>query len=92
MLSNRSSLDENKSRDLQKSDLCKEKGITLIQIPYWWDRKYESLAATVYAYRPDLFKEQPSGNPIPTLPPTKAETNPTDCINKQLFFRWVYIF
>lgn len=50
-----------------------------MQIPYWWDRKYESLAATVYAYRPDLFAEKPSANPIPAIPPTKAEANPTDC-------------
>ena len=63
-------LDDNQRRDLQKSSICKDKGITLIQVPYWWDRKLESLAATVYTQRPDLFNNSniPSGSPIPILP------------------------
>ena len=44
------------------------KGITLIEVPYWWDRKYESLQATVYSQRPDLFIEEPWGTPIPLSP------------------------
>jgi hypothetical protein len=42
----------------------------LIEIPYWWDRKYESLAATVYSQRPDLFKEKPKGKIIPNTDPS----------------------
>jgi ATP-dependent DNA ligase len=61
-------LDEGKSRDMTKSALCKQKGITLIEIPYWWDRSYESLAATVYSYRPDVFLEPQTGTPIPLTP------------------------
>ena len=49
-------------------------GITLVEVPYWWDRKLSSLAATVYNIRPDLFTEQPQGNPIPLSPPTKSES------------------
>ena len=42
----------------------------MIEIPYWWDRKYESLAATIYSQRPDLFlSEIPSSKPIPSVPP-----------------------
>lgn len=26
-----------KKKDSRKLDLCKEEGITLIQVPYWWD-------------------------------------------------------
>ena len=52
-------------RDIAKSTFCKEKGITLIEVPYWWDKKYSSLAATVYSQRPDLFTEKPKGDPIP---------------------------
>jgi hypothetical protein len=46
-------------------------GITLIEVPYWWDGKYASLAATVYSYRPDLFTEKITGNPIPLTPPSE---------------------
>ena len=46
------------------------KGITLIEVPYWWDKKISSLAATVYNQRPELFKEKPLGTPIPFNPPS----------------------
>lgn len=49
-------------------------GITLVQIPYWWDRTYESLASTIYSRRPDLFPDEiPQGNPIPAEEPSRAE-------------------
>jgi hypothetical protein len=74
------SLSEGKQRDLTKTEICKQQGIsyilalsnklgiTLIEVPYWWDRTYESLAATVYNNRPDLLPEKPMGKPIPTSP------------------------
>lgn len=40
-------------------------GITLFSIPFWWDRQVNSLVATIYAQRPDLFKSPPTGKPIP---------------------------
>jgi hypothetical protein len=46
----------------------------LIEIPYWWDRKYESLAATIYSQRPDLFSEKIMGKPIPGNEPTSVKT------------------
>jgi hypothetical protein len=49
-------------------------GITLIEVPYWWDRKYESLQATVYSQRPDLFYEKPTGKPIPIVVPAPQPT------------------
>lgn len=30
-------------------------GITLIPIPFWWDRTLPSLAATIHKYRPDII-------------------------------------
>ena len=45
------------------------KGITLIEIPYWWDRSFESLESTIYSQRPDLFKKPPTSAPIPLFPP-----------------------
>ena len=38
-----SSLELYKSRDLEKQQICKEKGISLIIVPYWWDNKLFSL-------------------------------------------------
>eukprot|EP01027_Heterolobosea_sp_BB2_P026356 GEZU01040587.1.p1 GENE.GEZU01040587.1~~GEZU01040587.1.p1 ORF type:complete len:509 (-),score=114.87 GEZU01040587.1:129-1430(-) len=41
-------------RDHEKQSACKDAGITLITVPYWWDRSIESLAAAIYSARPDL--------------------------------------
>ena len=41
----------------------------MIEVPFWWDRKLDSLAATVYNMRPDLFDAQPQGKAIPLSPP-----------------------
>jgi hypothetical protein len=46
-------------------------GITLIDIPYWWDGSTESLKATICKYKPDLLTQL--GHPHPTLViPTEA--------------------
>jgi ATP-dependent DNA ligase len=75
-------LEEDKQRDAHKSAFCKQLGmknsvfsliligITLIEVPYWWDRKYESLEATIYSQRPELFTELPIGKPIPLTRPS----------------------
>ncbi len=43
----------------------------MIEVPYWWDKKYESLEATIYEQRPELFNRKPVTNPIPTIKPIK---------------------
>ncbi len=53
-------------RDKEKEQACKNVGITLVHIPYWWDGKLESLKATIYHHRPDLFPHEiPRGLRIP---------------------------
>jgi len=47
----------------------------LIEVPYWWDRSYESLQATIYSKRPELFSKKPSVPTIPTIPPSVNQTN-----------------
>ena len=42
-------LETYKYRDLEKEKLCKEHGIQLIVIPYWWDNKPDSLRAFLYS-------------------------------------------
>jgi hypothetical protein len=44
-----------KERDAEKHKACKELGITLVEIPYWWDGTAASLAATILNCRPGNF-------------------------------------
>ena len=60
-----------KERDKEKRKICEEQGITLIEIPYWWDFKKESLIATIHSHRPDLISSIGVGEydqPIPNEP------------------------
>jgi len=45
----------NKKKEEQKKSLCKQIGITLINIPYWWDFSKDSLINTISNQRPDLL-------------------------------------
>lgn len=38
-------------RDMEKKTACSDAGITLIEIPYWWDETISSLAATIQKFR-----------------------------------------
>jgi len=42
-------------QDEHKRKLCHMLGITLIEVPYWWDFSKNSLAASVQSLRPDLL-------------------------------------
>lgn len=57
-------VDIQQTRDQAKKAQCQELGITLIEIPYWWDRSKTSLLATIHQYRPDLVPLPPDGQPI----------------------------
>lgn len=54
-------------RDKEKKAACKEKGITLVEVPYWWDMKKQSLGATVNKLRPELACEYKNDTPIPNF-------------------------
>jgi len=41
-------------RDYEKHHLSGSHGITLIEVPYWWQRDKDSLATTLHKYRPDI--------------------------------------
>ena len=48
-------------------------GITLIPIPYWWNKEISSLKGTIATYRPDVLTTPISNNdiPIPVNQPIK---------------------
>jgi hypothetical protein len=62
----------------QRNDALKVKyaadiGITLIAIPYWWDRSTASLSATIRSHRMDVQLNAPShAAPIPATIPRKT--------------------
>ena len=42
------------ARDKEKREACEKMNLTLIEVPYWWDQKKESLIATINKLRPDI--------------------------------------
>jgi len=56
-----------KQRDEEKRIACRENEITLIVIPYWWNKETSSLAATIQKQRSDLvLSETHEAQPIPS--------------------------
>jgi len=61
-------------RDVQKKELCVRLGITLIDVPYWWDGTEGSLRATIARKRTDLDIEVPTdAKPIEDSMPIKED-------------------
>eukprot|EP01114_Cavostelium_apophysatum_P001389 TRINITY_DN11199_c0_g1_i1.p1 TRINITY_DN11199_c0_g1~~TRINITY_DN11199_c0_g1_i1.p1 ORF type:complete len:588 (-),score=156.40 TRINITY_DN11199_c0_g1_i1:19-1782(-) len=65
-------------RDEEKRVACKKQNITLIEVPYWWDQTFQSLAATVRELRPDLVTENKlrGAKPIPKEKPKERQDPP----------------
>ena len=63
-------------RDEEKRFICSRRGITVIEVPYWWDNELESLKAVIHQHRPDLIPIA-TGIPIPDKPPIKLQKNRT---------------
>jgi hypothetical protein len=45
---------QQKRRDYDKEQRCKELGISLVQIPYWWNCTIDTLYSTIHRHRPDI--------------------------------------
>src|SRR5690242_3774067 len=58
-----------KQTDKEKRRACEAEGITLIEIPYWWNQDKGSLMATIHKYRSDLCAKPENEEPIPKEPP-----------------------
>lgn len=52
-------------RDNEKREACKRAGITLIEVPYWWDGTLQALATAIAYYRPDISLNLT--NPLPSV-------------------------
>ncbi len=63
-------------RDQEKRALCQRARITLIEIPYWWNKEKGSLLATIHKCRPDLIKQPVTDLPIPDSDPKSHLTSP----------------
>src|SRR5690348_14990287 len=62
-------------RDQEKKTMCNENGITLIEVPYWWDFDKLSLISTIHDHRPDLFPIKPTLESIPNQPQENIPTS-----------------
>jgi hypothetical protein len=60
-------------RDQSKLKFASQFGITLISIPFWWDRLPNSLASTIQLYRPDISLQAKEVPPIPKEMPLKSK-------------------
>ena len=63
-------------RDEEKRRACVRAGITLIEIPYWWNFEKDSLSATIQLHRPELIHDNIFSSPIPTTPPIRKQQQP----------------
>ncbi len=46
------------ARDETKRKACSQYGITLIEIPYWWDKTRRSLVEMINKSRPDIVMQK----------------------------------
>ena len=67
-------------RDRQKQRACYLKGITLIEVPYWWDNQLDSLKTTIHYKRPDIIPYPGNGIPLPNQPPQVDSKNGYLCL------------
>ncbi len=56
---------DQQQRDAEKRQQCRKLGISLIEVPYWWDKNKASLVATIHHVRPDTVPMPTNAVPIP---------------------------
>jgi hypothetical protein len=57
-------------KNTKMHEACSASGITLIDIPYWWNKEKNSLFASIARHRPELLTNKENWIPIPSLPPS----------------------
>mmetsp|Transcript_10344 Transcript_10344/g.42068 ORF Transcript_10344/g.42068 Transcript_10344/m.42068 type:complete len:475 (+) Transcript_10344:14-1438(+) len=54
-------------RDREKRELCDRAGVSLVVIPYWWDRSEHSLLATIWRDCPRVLQDMRQARPKASL-------------------------
>jgi hypothetical protein len=72
--------------DAVKKEFAHRTGITLIPIPFWWNKSVESLTATIRTHRPDLLqyisasKDQAISTSIPLQHQRRFDYKPSQAV------------
>jgi hypothetical protein len=62
-----------KKHDVEKQKKSHDRGVTYIEVPFWWTPSEGSLVATIRNYRPDITGMPHSESlPISSQPPEKV--------------------
>lgn len=64
-----------KERDDEKRRACLERGITLVEVPFWWDKTKESLQNSIHQANKELIASTGDGSPISKDPPAGFDAN-----------------
>ena len=64
-----------RERDKEKRKACEIQGITLIEVPYWWDFQIPSLVATIHNFASHLLPSKGHGDPISNQPPGESQNS-----------------
>jgi len=89
--------EERQKNDVHKREACMLIGVTLIEIPYYWEASYRALQLIILEHRPDLVSimtdlkdKQLLGNQIPYYKqPPNFKGNCNIAIDCQLIQKWV---
>jgi hypothetical protein len=59
-------------KDQLKRKFAEKMGITVVSIPFWWDKTVDSLMATIHAHRFDIESPNLKAEPIPEEMPKRT--------------------
>jgi hypothetical protein len=62
------------SNDAEKRSFCSKLGVTLIEVPFWWDKSKEQLESAIARVRPDIIQHVVKGKPFATSQEIKRST------------------
>ncbi len=52
-------LEKIQKRDKFKQFICEKNGITMIVIPYWWNKSIDTVSYLIHSVRPDISQSNP---------------------------------